>query len=385
MSPRKPTSKPNTKNQISQDCANDLLCRVEQPIAAWIKNKGYVFKTLTIKKAAKKIGISEEDLRNYLKYIVKNHFHPWLDELRVEDAKLLMTIRGSVLGYNDVGNVGYRDIMSFYNSFKKVVGVYPSTWILEKMPKQNSSSEQIPDEVIISLKKVKSSLERWEREMGYRRRNLTVYGVAKALSVTKEELSSFCLLVHMDSIENWIERQRIYDAKIILRSEPERGILSLSDMLGFTSISSFRNSFHKLTGMTPEAWRGEDTSLNLRNATNPQKEMRISSSFDEEPIVQWKRKKGYCQSNLSQKDVARQIGFSDTRFSQYLKKVVKTSFANWINEMRIEEAKRLLENEPSMTVQQVAAKVGFAGKANFHPLFRQFTGMTLEAWRHNHD
>ena len=83
--------------------------------------------------------------------------------------------------------------------------------------------------------------------------------------------------------------------------------------------------------------------------------------------------------------MARKVGFSESRFSLYLQTVVKDSFSNWISAMRIEEAKRLLKKEPSLSILQVAEKVGIPNKAMFNTLFRQFTGLTPDLWRFDFD
>lgn len=362
-----------------------LLNRVEQPIDEWINRKGYCKRSLTVSKAANSIGIASDDLRNYLKYVAKEPFCHWTYTMRNKDNKALMGIRDDILGKSNQKDVGNEDSNAFGNSFKKSVGVYPTTWILEKMTELGISSEQLHERITAIMSQIKLSLDRWERAMGYRKRYLNAKVIAKALSVKSEDLKTYCQLILMDSIEHWVEQQRVYDAKIILRLEPKRSIASVGDMLGFTNTVSFRNSFEKLTSYTPEAWRGEPEERKTESLNPAFINTSTAPVFDVTQINKWKRQKGYCHAYLTQHDVARMVGFSDSRFSQYLQIVVKDSFSNWIASMRIEEAKRLLKSNSSLTILQVASKVGIPNKATFYTLFKQFTGLTPDLWRFDYD
>ena len=360
-----------------------LLARVEMPINEWIKTKGYRLRSLTISKTAKHIGISEADLRLYLNIVVKGSLNSFLGPLRVEDAKTLMIAKGGELDENEYNKVGFSSVIEYFNMFKKVEGMYPSTWALEESAKKSSFKKQHSVIIQEGVERVKKAIGNWERNMEYRKPNLTAHTVAKELRVSDDDLYYYCCLELHDTIENWIEQQRIYDARIILRSEPQKRISSISSMLGYITEFSFRNSFEKLTGVTPESWRGENKQSPIIDKGESDPQQKQAFPFDIEPILQWKRKKGYCQSNLSLKDVARAVGFSEARFSQYLKKVESNSFQNWISTLRMEEAKRLLSSNSPLTVSQIASKVGIPNIGTFRAFFIHHTGMTPDGWRKN--
>ena len=103
--------------------------------------------------------------------------------------------------------------------------------------------------------------------------------------------------------------------------------------------------------------------------------------FDDEDVKKWIRRKGFCKSNLSIKGVARECGFSDTRFAQYLRQEENATFNEWISKLRMEEAKRILLNQSSLPTEQVGKRLGFSTKSGFMTWFKQQTGMTPEAWR----
>jgi len=59
----------------------------------------------------------------------------------------------------------------------------------------------------------------------------------------------------------------------------------------------------------------------------------------------------------------------------------KMTFKEWINHLRIEEAKNLLQNHPEMPVSQIGTMVGLPDKSNFGRQFTRLTGKSPQAWR----
>lgn len=380
-------NKSSSKNDIvSSEEIELLLSRVEAPISDWLKTKEYRFRTLTVKKAAKHIGISEEDLRLYLKYVVKGSLNTFLEPMRVEEAKILMFVKGGPLGLDEFIKAGFSNVSDYYNAFKRVEGVYPSTWALEQSAKKASFENQRSEDIKEKVKRVSDAIGPWERSLGYRKVNLTTHQIAKALGVSDDDLYYYCCLELHDSIENWVDQQRIYDAKILLISEPDKSISKISFMLGYVTTTAFQKSFEKYVGVTPELWREKilgisATKKNEEQKTNP----RLVFSFDIEPITKWKRNKGYCQPNLTPAFVAKQTGFSEVRLKQYVWQVERCSFQDWLTKLRMEEAKSLLVRYPQKEVQEIMKNVGYTSQATFLAHFKQLTGTTPAKWRIEHD
>ena len=57
----------------------------------WIKQKGFLNSRLTIIELCKTIGINRTYLSNYINHTYGLNFNLWLNHLRIEEAKLLMT------------------------------------------------------------------------------------------------------------------------------------------------------------------------------------------------------------------------------------------------------------------------------------------------------
>lgn len=49
--------------------------------------------------------------------------------------------------------------------------------------------------------------------------------------------------------------------------------------------------------------------------------------------------------------------------------------------MRMSDAKKMLSDDPTLTIDQVAEQTGFSGKSYFCTLFKQYEKMTPTEWR----
>ena len=70
-------------------------------------------------------------------------------------------------------------------------------------------------------------------------------------------------------------------------------------------------------------------------------------------------------------------------FSGVIRQITGKSAAQWINEMLILQAKRLLYTHRDMNIQQIAYELGFKGNANFCRFFKDQTGLRPSEYRKN--
>ncbi|WP_196161155.1 helix-turn-helix domain-containing protein [Reinekea sp. G2M2-21] len=89
----------------------------------------------------------------------------------------------------------------------------------------------------------------------------------------------------------------------------------------------------------------------------------------------------YTNPELRIADLAAKTGFQTHVVSQVINDCRAQNFNELINEMRIEEAKRLLLAEPGMSVQSVMEAAGFQAKSTFNTLFKQAVGQTPSVFR----
>lgn len=92
----------------------------------------------------------------------------------------------------------------------------------------------------------------------------------------------------------------------------------------------------------------------------------------------------YMQKNYQRKvtltDVAESIFVSQWHLSKLLNHHTGKSFSELMNQIRVEEAKKLLEN-PALRVGDVAEQVGFMDMAHFSRVFKKVAGISANEFR----
>lgn len=84
---------------------------------------------------------------------------------------------------------------------------------------------------------------------------------------------------------------------------------------------------------------------------------------------------GHFAEEITLESISSELGYSRTYFSKLFKRLFGMNFVAYLTDLRIEEAKRLLEKE-NLGIQEVAARTGFRGNAYFSSTFRRLTGQT---------
>ncbi len=96
-----------------------------------------------------------------------------------------------------------------------------------------------------------------------------------------------------------------------------------------------------------------------------------------------KENRPYLDSSLRLQDLAETLNISNHYISQVINDLDGKNFADFINEYRIEEAKRLLLEDDQKKIIHVAYDSGFNNKASFNNAFKRFTGMAPSEFREN--
>lgn len=73
-------------------------------------------------------------------------------------------------------------------------------------------------------------------------------------------------------------------------------------------------------------------------------------------------------------DAVHFMGMSDAYFSRYFKSMTGTTFSQYLNYIRTDNAIRLLRDGSRMTMTEIAEKCGFATIRNFNRIFKEHTG-----------
>lgn len=89
----------------------------------------------------------------------------------------------------------------------------------------------------------------------------------------------------------------------------------------------------------------------------------------------------YLESDLSLQSLARRVNISPHHLSQILNEKLEKSFYDYINEQRVEHARRLLLTEPRRSIIDIAFQSGYNNKNSFYNAFKRHTGMTPSDYR----
>ncbi|MBO0324192.1 AraC family transcriptional regulator [Muricauda sp. CAU 1633] len=90
--------------------------------------------------------------------------------------------------------------------------------------------------------------------------------------------------------------------------------------------------------------------------------------------------KPYLQSEFRLDDLAENLNVSRHHCSQVINEHFDSTFFNFINKYRIEEAKEMLENNQSLTISDVMYACGFNNRVSFYNAFKKFTGTTPKSF-----
>lgn len=92
----------------------------------------------------------------------------------------------------------------------------------------------------------------------------------------------------------------------------------------------------------------------------------------------------YLNENLTLDQLAEELTISRHQLSRILNENYAKSFRDFVNEFRVNEAKRLLEIDSESTVMRIGFEAGFNNKATFNAQFLRLTGVTPVAYRKMH-
>jgi len=89
-----------------------------------------------------------------------------------------------------------------------------------------------------------------------------------------------------------------------------------------------------------------------------------------------KEKELYKDTDVKLQSVAKNIHISTHKLSQLLNDNLGKSFNSFINDHRVEEAKRLLQENNQFTLEAIGFEAGFSSKSTFYATFKKIVGQT---------
>lgn len=130
-------------------------------------------------------------------------------------------------------------------------------------------------------------------------------------------------------------------------------------------------------------------------ATEPESESKSEPEAEEaEPVIdqrrfeeiadgieRWIAAKGFLQTGLTIKRLADTLRTNRTYLSKYINTTYKTTFRNWISDMRIEYAKECMAGCSDPMLAEISEKSGFTSLSHFMKTFKEKEGISPAKWR----
>lgn len=134
-------------------------------------------------------------------------------------------------------------------------------------------------------------------------------------------------------------------------------------------------------------------SFVVKAATLPKEPEAEEATVDEAPasadglasirkaVDDWVAAKRYLEPDVSVEEITQQMGVSRQALNDYFSTVLRMPFRSWRIEQRINEARRLLAADPTITTGELCARCGYNDRSNFHKHFAKVTGRSLAEYR----
>jgi YesN/AraC family two-component response regulator len=98
-------------------------------------------------------------------------------------------------------------------------------------------------------------------------------------------------------------------------------------------------------------------------------------------MEKWVETEKYTTPGINIKDVATQMGTNSNYLSTYINNVLGTSFALWLNTLRVEKSKEYLASQGRISMEECGIKVGYESLYNYSRWFKTVTGMSPSQWK----
>ncbi len=118
-----------------------------------------------------------------------------------------------------------------------------------------------------------------------------------------------------------------------------------------------------------------------KNPTSHSDSDLISSKSAVLKLEAWlEQEKPYLNPDFQLSDLRQVLPLNRTYLSQFINAEYGCSFYQWVNGLRIREAKRLMTEQPELKVQDIAERCGFSSAGVFSRVFIRETGIAPSKW-----
>ena len=168
-----------------------------------------------------------------------------------------------------------------------------------------------------------------------------------------------------------------FNQSTILRSIYGVYTISIAFFYVFSFIGYSLNCYNKI-----KVYKGGYKKKELTEKTETEKlELCREKKLEVERIVNtFIESRYYLKQGITIQDVAKEMGISRQTLKTYLQENKQLTFNNWLIDLRIEEAKRLLTEHKEWSNETVAQASGFNNRTYFQTQFCERVGTTPAKW-----
>lgn len=128
-------------------------------------------------------------------------------------------------------------------------------------------------------------------------------------------------------------------------------------------------------------FRKEPQYLELEEEETNDSTTEESNAEYRQTLEQWmESEKPYLNPEFRLQDLRQVLPLNRTYLSQFINAEYNCSFYQFVTKYRVEEAKRLMKEQPEMKMQDIAEHCGFSSPTVFTRIFARETGLTPKEW-----
>ena len=127
---------------------------------------------------------------------------------------------------------------------------------------------------------------------------------------------------------------------------------------------------------------GKGLPVTGEDLNSPQDDKREAiNSESAQRLTRWMREtKPYLNPDFQLMDLRHVLPMNRTYLSRFIRDEFGYTFYQFVNKYRIEEAKRLMTEQPDLKIEDVAIKSGFSSRSSFTQTFTKETGFSPREW-----
>lgn len=196
---------------------------------------------------------------------------------------------------------------------------------------------------------------------GYHLRTVLTQYIVDKTKVSDEE--KLCLHVYIGTFIIWLAYfTASYTSYIV-------GALSFSFIVYLSALIWLIPKLQRANALDKKPYEGKKI------------EPQVVSVVERELTKLMEQEKLFKDASLTLSKLAKRLNVSPQQLSQILNNNIKRSFAQYVNQWRIDEAKKLLIKNRRMTMEQVAEQCGYNSQSTFYTSFKQFEHCTPAKYR----